>query len=267
MGVIYWPVRVVAEPVILLADGLGSSLDYLSRQKVIQDVSRLLGAPRGPITVAPTVQAGGLSGFGGGIVAQYGGSEEEGTILRARLSGTVNGDTRATLGSRFGAGTPRQIEFGAGYRMRANARYFGIGPSSSEADESFYRQELYWAGGSFRRSLGANIYAQADLLYSSVSTGEPREGAGPSITQVFAGDLPPGYGERSYGVSAGIQIAHQDDPHTGRPTHGGSQRVHLERFDANIWYAVPRRLSAELRRLTVGLRPLRVTQAALAKSH
>ena len=46
-----------------------------------------------------------------------------------------------------------------------------------------------------------------------------------------------------------------------------SYGVHLERFDANIWYAVPRRLSAELQRLTVGMRPLRISQAALAKSH
>ena len=46
-----------------------------------------------------------------------------------------------------------------------------------------------------------------------------------------------------------------------------SYGVHLERFDANTWYAVPRKLSAELRRLTSGMRPLRVTQAALAKSH
>jgi hypothetical protein len=46
-----------------------------------------------------------------------------------------------------------------------------------------------------------------------------------------------------------------------------SYGVHLERFDANVWYAVPRRLSAELQRLTVGMRPLRVSQAALAKSH
>jgi hypothetical protein len=46
-----------------------------------------------------------------------------------------------------------------------------------------------------------------------------------------------------------------------------SYGVHLERFDANIWYAVPPRLAAELRRLTVGMRPLRVTPGALAKSH
>jgi len=46
-----------------------------------------------------------------------------------------------------------------------------------------------------------------------------------------------------------------------------SYGVHLERFSRNVWYAVPRPLSQELRRLTVGLRPLGITRAALAKSH
>ena len=46
-----------------------------------------------------------------------------------------------------------------------------------------------------------------------------------------------------------------------------SYGVHLERFARNAWYAVPRALSDELRRLTSDLRPLRVTRAALAKSH
>lgn len=45
-----------------------------------------------------------------------------------------------------------------------------------------------------------------------------------------------------------------------------SYGVHLERFARDRWYAVPRPLSAELRRLTVGLTPLRVTRAALARS-
>lgn len=46
-----------------------------------------------------------------------------------------------------------------------------------------------------------------------------------------------------------------------------SYGVHLERFKANQWYAVPSRLSAELRRLTAGLRPLHVTPGVLAQSH
>jgi hypothetical protein len=45
-----------------------------------------------------------------------------------------------------------------------------------------------------------------------------------------------------------------------------SYGVHLERFAADRWYTIPRPLSRELRRLTVGLRPIHVTRAALAKS-
>jgi hypothetical protein len=45
-----------------------------------------------------------------------------------------------------------------------------------------------------------------------------------------------------------------------------SYGVNSGRFAAGKWYAVPRRLAAELRRLTVGLRPLRLNRAALARS-
>lgn len=38
------------------------------------------------------------------------------------------------------------------------------------------------------------------------------------------------------------------------------------RFARNTWYAVPHKLSVELRRLTVNLRPLRLTRAAVTKS-
>jgi hypothetical protein len=42
--------------------------------------------------------------------------------------------------------------------------------------------------------------------------------------------------------------------------------VHDQRFTRDTWYAIPRRVSAELRRLTEVLRPLRLSRAALAKS-
>ena len=45
-----------------------------------------------------------------------------------------------------------------------------------------------------------------------------------------------------------------------------SYGVHLERFTRNVWYSVPPPLATELRRLTVDLRPLRLTRAALEKS-
>jgi hypothetical protein len=45
-----------------------------------------------------------------------------------------------------------------------------------------------------------------------------------------------------------------------------SYGVNLDRFARSKWYAVPHQMSSELRRLTVGLRPLHLTRAALAKS-
>ena len=45
-----------------------------------------------------------------------------------------------------------------------------------------------------------------------------------------------------------------------------SYGVNIDRFARGRWYAVPRSVSAELRRLTAGLRPLPLTRAALAKS-
>jgi hypothetical protein len=39
-----------------------------------------------------------------------------------------------------------------------------------------------------------------------------------------------------------------------------------QRFARDTWYAVPRKLSEEFRRLAVDLRPFRLTRAALAKS-
>ena len=45
-----------------------------------------------------------------------------------------------------------------------------------------------------------------------------------------------------------------------------SYGVYLERFARDRWYAVPNRVSAELRRLTADLHPLRLTRATLARS-
>jgi hypothetical protein len=45
-----------------------------------------------------------------------------------------------------------------------------------------------------------------------------------------------------------------------------SYGVNLDRFRRAVWYRMPARLASELRRLTAGMTPQRVTRAALAKS-
>jgi hypothetical protein len=232
-AVFYWPVRVVAEPIVLLAAGIGETAEFLDSKRTFQKVSKLLSPRRGPFGVVPGVQAGGLSGFGVGLSIEHDAFLKKGNLLRLRGSGTVNGDTRLSLGTRFPLGEDEYFEFGTGYRMRGNARFFGIGPDTKSEDESFYRQELFWSGAALRRGFGANFFWEGDLLYSSIAAGEPREGGEtPSISTKFAGALPPGFGEHSYGVSLGLQLLHENDRSTGRPTKGGSRRVRVERFES-----------------------------------
>jgi hypothetical protein len=45
-----------------------------------------------------------------------------------------------------------------------------------------------------------------------------------------------------------------------------SYGVNVGRFTRGRWYAVPLQVSSEFRRLTLGLRPFRLSQGALAKS-
>ena len=45
-----------------------------------------------------------------------------------------------------------------------------------------------------------------------------------------------------------------------------SYGVNTTRFRRGVWYRMPARLALELRKLTAGMKPLRVTQSALARS-
>ena len=230
-AVFYWPVRIVTIPVVLLADGLGETVEFLDDSNVLHKAGKLLRPRTGPWGVVPIIQAGGLAGFGGGLMLEHDAFLREGNLLRLRGSATVNGDTRLTMGMRFPLGEGEYFEFGAGYRNRANARYFGIGPDTREEDESFYRQEVGWTGAALRRSLIGRVSWEADALYSTIATGEPREDVTPSISTKFAGAIPFGFGERSYGVSAGLQLMHENESGVGRTTRGGSRRVRVERFE------------------------------------
>ncbi len=231
-AIFYWPIRVAAEPFVLLSSGLGETIEFLDGHRVLKKVSKLLAPRRGPFGVVPNIQAGGLPGFGGGLSLEHDAFFRKGNLLRLRGSGTVHGDTRLSLGSRIPMGEGEYFEFGTGYRVRGNARYFGIGPDTKGRDESFYRQELFWSGAGLRRGVGAHFFVEGDLLYSSVGAGEPRKDVEPSISTQFAGALPAGFGEHSYGVSAGLQLLHEDESGNGRTTRGGNRRVRVERFES-----------------------------------
>ena len=229
-AVFYWPVRIVTFPLALLADGVGEGVEALDKGRVIQQVGGWVGPRKGPFGIVLGVQAGGLSGFGAGISVEHDAFFRKGNLLRVRASTTVNGDHRGSVGLRIPTHAGGYLEYGVGYRARENARYFGIGPGTQKEDESFYKQELFWAGTSLRRNLGGGVFAEAFFTPRSApeSLGTTR-----AVDQRrLRGNLPPGYGEHSYGVSLGVQLSDENDLSPHRPTKGGSRRVRVERFES-----------------------------------
>jgi hypothetical protein len=87
----------------------------------------------------------------------------------------------------------------------------------------------------------------------------------------YIGTKPPARARRPHLGAPSFELRFDNDYVTGivattRLDRFLSYGVNIGRFDAGRWYRVYPKAARELRRLTVGLRPIRLTRAALARS-
>jgi hypothetical protein len=221
------PYYVVGFPLRVLSGGIGATVVFLDEKRVIYKISRLLRPRELPYGLLVGFTAGGLTGLGGGVTFLH--DEFFGEDNRFRLGARTsrNGHHRVVAGTRFGVGHARSLQLGAGYRMTPNARFFGIGPESRTAGnpESFFRQELTWAGGTVEQRLAPGLRADLDLKYTSIGARGPREEDKPSLAEAYEGSLPVGYRDRSHGVSVGLGVVADNTTTHGRPGSGGFHRA------------------------------------------
>jgi len=227
-GMLVWPFRVITFPVVIVGTGVAAGVEVLDERKVIQWVQEQLRPRTGPFGLKVDVTAGGLTGFGVGMTGEYTGLfTPDG---RARLEGAASttGHRLVNAGLGVPVGPRGRIEVAGGYRVRPNARYFGLGPDASRGDQSFYRQESGWAGVSYTLS-GSHLEAMVEVFGSTIGAFDPRDQDQPSLPDQFP-DTPTGYGEYSTGVTVGAGIAHVDEDGSGRPTRGGARRARVWHF-------------------------------------
>ena len=226
------PYRVVTFPIALFSRGVSGGIGYLDDHRVIETVSHLLGPRQTPFGFLVDFRFGGLSGLGGGLIAEHTKFFGPGNTLRVRASTTTHKDQRLGIAARFNRPRGAFFEFGAGYRHRPNVRYFGIGPGAKESDESFFHQDVGWVGVAVRRPFGARSHLGVIAEYTSEGVGVPGNGHQPAAGDQFAGTPLPGYGHHSYGFTLGGQWMHESDGLENRPGHGGIQKLGISYFDA-----------------------------------
>ena len=177
-----------------------------------------------PLRAGPSLISGGLSystaeGFGLGV------SLDVPDQFNLRLSGQTAGDRRVTTGLRRRHGTQSWFDFGAGYRNSHNARYYGVGFDAPQDAESFYRRELSWGGVTWYRNVGNGDFKWAlTALYSGVAAIGSGRTDDPHLSEEFADDLPPGYRAHTEGITAGLELFHENTVMIGPPGHEVRER-------------------------------------------
>lgn len=241
---VVYPWRVVTFPVKLATMGLGAGVVALDEGGVIKKFGRLVMPPPVIRGFTPAFSTGGSQGTVLGGVLFDNAFFAPRNEARVRYEGTFDNAHKASLGLRLGKGGPRQADFVVGYRLRPAARFFGIGPSSREEDNSLYTQELSWVGSELRQKLRAGWTGEIELLASQTRAGgteaELSEGED-LLARRFAGRLPAGYGAQSRGLSLGLAVMQDKTRETGRPEDGGIRRVRVAYFkgfediDTDFW--------------------------------
>jgi hypothetical protein len=224
------PYRIVALPFSLLRLGLRESVVYLDESGAVRSLGKLIGPQRGPFGVAVSFRAGSLSGIGGGLTATHDSFLAPGNQLKLHWSSTDRGSHKVSVGIAFRTRSSTRAVFGAGYRARPNARYFGIGCLAAESLESVYTQEASWAGLSLRHDFWRHLTADATLIYSGVGTRGPGDDDDIAIDERFT--RPPiGYRDHSEGLTLSLALIHDTTIERGRPQRGHILRVKASRFE------------------------------------
>ncbi len=224
------PYRIAYAPIYLFFEGAKGATILVAESAELRYYYRAVTRPRiGPFHTRFFLLAGGLQGYGISMSSKTGDDRN-----RMKITGKVtNRETsKATFGIRLTPLPGNRIELGGGYRRRPDARFFGIGPETSEDDETFWTQEIGWGGISWQRDWMFALTSDLGIIYSGVGAFDPRDEEEPRISEVYdrgggaSGAVSlPGLGGRTDGVGYSLSLAHNTIEETGRPDGGGARRI------------------------------------------
>jgi hypothetical protein len=214
---LFIPYAAINYPLRWVRHGVGAGIVWLDTHRIFERIN-IVPAPEG---VVPALDYGSLSGVTFGInYYDLLGARRHPMRLRAEYS--TERWQRYTGGVAFNRGGRFAGAVGAGYRLRPNLRYYGVGPQSRVEDEAFYEDERAWVGASARHALGRDGVVAVGVAYSSVGARAPDLDEGVSLAERLPGvEAPPGFGDRSHGVMSRLAIGWDTTREEGTPERGG----------------------------------------------
>lgn len=230
--VVLAPYQIIDIPLRLVFGGVGAAYRFLDNRHVVQWTVDLFGPTDLPFRLEPNIKAGGLDRFGLGLTFYHDAFLGERNRLKAGGLYTITDSQKYSLGVLLDDGGSFEMQLGGGYRLRTTARYFGLGPDTREEDRAFYKQEVAWGGVSASQLLPGGIRFELGAIYSGVAARTTNEAA-PKLEDIFRGDIPTGFGERSTGWTGTASLLFDNTTETGRPDRGTVLQAKAMHFQGN----------------------------------
>jgi hypothetical protein len=227
------PYEIIAFPFHLVGKGVEATINFSEDIGATRFVRNVFQRRYFPPYTSVKLRAGGQDGFGATIGIAYPEMPGHGNTVRARLDASTRGDRGASLGADFGTVKDGEVQFGVGYRLRPHVRFYGIGPDTREEDESIYLDEGAWGAVSYERALGGGFSTKAAAHYTTIAARGTFRDDEPPLQEVFPGEPPTGFHERSEGVTSLVEVEHNDAPERTRPNRGGLRRGKVAYFAGN----------------------------------
>jgi len=224
-----WPLygtyRVVGFPFQMVAYGLRTTVIALDESSAIDRIAEVLGAVELPYGFRASVDVGTVAGNGYGLAFFHDELFDDAARLQLRAQMGTAGRSRFTGGLLLPRPHGGFLDLGLGYHKDGRARFYGLGPSSMDADLARFTSEWAWAGATWRRGLSRGFAVEGIGLYTTLRNRGSFEADDPAVTEQFEDRIPSGWGDPSDGFDLALGLLQDTTTTDGRPTAGGIRRV------------------------------------------
>jgi len=204
------------------------------------ELSRLMERNRVPEKIAkyylhsnvvffPIIQAGGGDGFGGGFAMQARNLFHRGYKLMLYYEIFTDFDQRTAIALSTPplvhiADQPLTMHFGAKFRDKNNAHFFGVGADSQQIGEANFAYDRFGVGIDFDYPIIGELNVHIPLALSISDTKQDSDNNHPSVQQIYTPSELVGFEQNLKYFVFGIVLGHDTRDFKDMPTRGGLQR-------------------------------------------
>lgn len=232
---IFFPLRIPSYALRAATLPIGMLFKLIERKQVVQRVADALSNKEKTMWAYPIVEGGAGSGFGGGMGLTHTDLFHENYNLKLRYTAHINMnmDASAAFGRPLAfriAGTPVSWATAVHWMRLTNENYYGIGPTTTQGNDSAYLINRTIVGGALAFELIEDLSFNFGAAYDVAGTGPNTYGSLPSVGQTFPAGQRIGYSDWLHYVVFDAKLQYDSRDNLSMPSRGGLYSFSIKRY-------------------------------------